>query len=124
MSRPISRFAVTGGRDYDDGQVVGRVLRQLPLSATLVHGDAPGADRLAACTWRRLGGQAEAHRARWSTEGRAAGVLRNQRMLDSGLDLLVAFPGGRGTADMTERCRVAGVPILFALPWLGIEVAA
>jgi len=35
---------------------------------------------------------------------------RNQEMLDSGIDLVVAFPDGRGTADMLRRVQLAGVP--------------
>lgn len=42
----------------------------------------------------------------------AAGGIRNQRMLDEGKpDLVLAFPGGKGTADMVRRARKAGVPV-------------
>jgi hypothetical protein len=41
--------------------------------------------------------------------------MRNQAMLDYGKpDLVVAFPGGKGTADMVRRARVAGVKVLTA----------
>lgn len=41
-----------------------------------------------------------------------AGHRRNQRMLDEGKpDLVVAFPGGTGTADMVRRARKAGVEV-------------
>jgi hypothetical protein len=44
--------------------------------------------------------------------GRAARPIRNQRMLDEGKpDLVVAFPGGRGTTDMIRRAERAGVPV-------------
>ncbi len=50
--------------------------------------------------------------ADWHKHGKAAGPLRNQRMLDEGKpDLVVAFGGGRGTHDMLKRARKAGVPI-------------
>jgi formate dehydrogenase assembly factor FdhD len=29
-------------------------------------------------------------------------------------DLVVAFPGGRGTADMVRKAQTAGVPVHFA----------
>lgn len=49
---------------------------------------------------------------RSATNGKAAGPIRNQRMLDEGKpDLVVAFPGGRGTADMVRRAKAAGVPV-------------
>ena len=38
--------------------------------------------------------------ANWREFGRAAGPMRNAQMVAYGLDGLVAFPGGRGTADM------------------------
>lgn len=51
--------------------------------------------------------------ADWRTYGRAAGPRRNQQMLDEGRpDLVVAFPGGTGTADMVERAERAGVPVV------------
>jgi hypothetical protein len=53
--------------------------------------------------------------AQWKKHGRAAGPIRNQRMLDKGKpDLVVAFPGGRGTADMIRRAERAGVPVRIA----------
>lgn len=43
---------------------------------------------------------------------RAAGPIRDQEMLDKGKpDLVVAFLGNRGTADMVRRAREAGVPV-------------
>jgi len=46
--------------------------------------------------------------ADWETYGRAAGPIRNQKMLDSEqINLCVAFPGGAGTADMVARCKKA-----------------
>ena len=48
--------------------------------------------------------------ADWTTHGRAAGPIRDQAMLDTGKpDLVVAFVGDRGTADMVRRAREAGV---------------
>jgi hypothetical protein len=55
--------------------------------------------------------------ADWKTHGKAAGPIRNQRMIDHGQpDLVLAFPGGRGTADMIRRARVAGVPVTEVAP--------
>jgi len=39
--------------------------------------------------------------------------IRNQQMLDeSRPDLIVAFPGGRGTKDMVDRATKAGVKVV------------
>ena len=41
--------------------------------------------------------------------------MRNARMLAEGKpDLVVAFPGGRGTADMVAQARKAGVRVVLA----------
>jgi hypothetical protein len=48
----------------------------------------------------------------WKRHGPAAGPMRNQRMLDWGPDLVVAFAGGKGTADMVRRARAAGVDVI------------
>jgi hypothetical protein len=42
--------------------------------------------------------------ANWKVYGRAAGPIRNMKMLLEGKpDLVVAFPGGIGTADMVKK---------------------
>ena len=46
----------------------------------------------------------------WEKHGKAAGPIRNQFMLEQEKpDLVIAFDGGRGTADMMRRSRRAGV---------------
>lgn len=51
--------------------------------------------------------------ADWDGLGRKAGPIRNQRMLDEGKpDLVVAFPGDKGTADMVRRARTASLEVL------------
>jgi len=45
--------------------------------------------------------------------GRAAGPVRNAQMLAEGKpDFVVAFPGGRGTADMCKQARARGVKVV------------
>ena len=105
------RVGVTGGRHYRDVAAVALALAALPKDAVLVHGAATGADAAAALAWSSCGGTTEAHPADWGRDGKAAGVIRNQRMVDSGLDMLIAFPGGRGTADMIRRAEKAGIPV-------------
>lgn len=78
---------------------------------TVIHGGASGADNAAGRMARELNLEVEVHPADWKKHGRAAGPIRNQEMLDSGVDLVLAFPGGRGTADMVRRAREAGVEV-------------
>lgn len=112
------RILVTGGRNYDDITAVLDALTPETSKAyasggtvTIVHGGARGADALVASVARKFGWGEEAHPADWGTHGRAAGPIRNQHMADLGADLLLAFPGGRGTADMVRRATAAGIPV-------------
>ena len=134
--RFVRRFAVTGGRNFDDPLAVAIALLHFPPDAVLVHGAAMGADTACAEHWTLRGRKTEAHPARWSDPCQpsckpghrrirqgipdafcpAAGVYRNQQMIDSGLDWLVAFPGGKGTRDMVARCKAAGVLINVVKP--------
>lgn len=79
----------------------------------VVMGDARGADSLAYHWACRLLLPVCRCRADWKTHGRAAGPIRNQQMLDEYKPtLVVAFPGGSGTADMVRRAKAAGVEVL------------
>ena len=79
----------------------------------IIHGGADGAD-LAADNWAVTNWvPMEEYRASWKEHGHLAGPLRNQKMLDEGKpDLVVAFPGGKGTADMCARAVRAKLPLL------------
>lgn len=86
----------------------------------VVEGDARGADRLAGEWAYRRGVENIKFCAEWEKLGRKAGPIRNQLMLDEGEpDLVVAFPGGRGTADMMMRARSAGVEVIEAAAQTG-----
>ena len=80
----------------------------------IISGCARGADTLG-IEWAEARGMEVARfPADWETHGRAAGPIRNQQMLDDGKpDLVIAFPGGRGTADMVRRARAAGVELIL-----------
>ena len=78
----------------------------------VIHGNAPGADTIADI-WARSNNKAVTpYPADWIKHGVAAGPIRNQQMLDEGKpDLVLAFPGGNGTADMCSRAKKALVPV-------------
>lgn len=42
---------------------------------------------------------------------KAAGHIRNKQMLDTGIDVVIAFPGGRGTANMVKIAKEANVQV-------------
>jgi len=109
------RVLVCGGRHYSDRAKMAEVLAQLlpPMPPIeLINGCAPGADMLARDWALARGITIQYFPADWGKHGRAAGPIRNQQMLDQGKpDLVVAFAGGRGTADMVRRARAAGVRV-------------
>lgn len=114
--------------------LVVETLSKLPEDATLVHGMAQGADSQCEEYWKFMSGRkTEEFPADWrncapecnSTHRKVnsrgqeycptAGHRRNQAMIDSGIELLVAFPGGTGTADCVKRAQKAGIPVLDAM---------
>lgn len=114
------RVLVCGGRDYSDKVKLWTTLSQIHARdgiACIIHGAASGADTLAE-DWaaaRNVG----RHRfpAQWDKQGKAAGPIRNQAMIDRGLpDIVIAFPGGAGTADMVRRAKAAGVKVMEVQP--------
>lgn len=112
------KVLVCGGRDYDNqGRLfdyLDRLDDELPRPGItgLISGCAPGADTLALQWSVKWDLPVRMYPAKWKEHGSAAGPIRNQQMLDEGKpDLVVAFPGGRGTADMVRRARSANVPV-------------
>lgn len=106
------RVIVCGGRNYKKYSNVWTVLSRLPKGTIIVHGAARGADSLAALAATQLGFEDEPHPAQWKAHRKAAGPIRNQEMLETGVQLVIAFPGGRGTFDMIERAVKAGIPVV------------
>lgn len=115
------RVLVCGGRDYDDRDHIWNTLTAIhgeSKIALVIHGAATGADSEGRIWADCMPGCKHApFHADWRTHGRAAGPIRNQRMLDEGKpDLVIAFPGGRGTADMVRRAKAAGVEVHEVTP--------
>ena len=107
------RVLVCGGRDYSDKAKLNQVLNEVHRGyriTTIIEGDASGADRLAG-TWARLHNVPNLKfPAHWRVHGYVAGHIRNKQMLEEGKpDLVIAFPGGKGTMNMVEQAKRAGV---------------
>jgi hypothetical protein len=105
------RVLVCGGRHYHDEANVYATLDRLKPT-TVIEGGATGADFLANAWSIDHDVDCETYYAEWKKFGRSAGAIRNQRMLTEGRpDLVVAFPGGKGTADMVRRATNAGIKV-------------
>ena len=108
------RILVCGSRDYNDISKVSMILRRYRDShPVIIHGAARGADACASLACRVLGYEEERHPANWKKYGKAAGPIRNREMLDSGIDLVLAFWDGKspGTRNMMAIARKAGVEV-------------
>lgn len=109
------RVAFTGGRNYADRKLVQFVvdlLRAAEVSSFAV-GDCPtGLDRMV----REMipSTHIDVHRASWTLHGKAAGPMRNRAMLEDDVDVLVVFPGGKGTWDCVTQAREMGKAIVYA----------
>lgn len=85
----------------------------------LFHGGARGADRTIGRAAHQLGWPVEVLPADWRRHGRAAGPIRNRELLELAISraealssaaapasvLVVAFPGGAGTASLVREAR-------------------
>lgn len=131
------KILVCGGRDFGQerdlkGQLTAGALLERsflrdylnlyyehhPSLTHVVHGGARGADTQAG-VWAKLKGLHEVKvEALWDIHGKAAGSIRNRAMLQllSNDDVVIAFPGGRGTADMTSRALKQGLSVIEAKP--------
>lgn len=102
---------VTGGRSYANRQFVNEVLTKLKPTL-VIHGDCPtGLDRLVKEECHKLGIPQDPHPADW-TLGLSGGPIRNSEMVALSPDLVVVFPGGKGTKDCKDKAVSAGLRIL------------
>jgi len=111
----LTKVLICGGRDFDNRDVLFTTLDDLNLRfcfSCVITGGAKGADRLAHLWAAKNHLDAKVYPANWERHGKMAGILRNREMLkEESPDLIVAFPGGRGTEDMVKIGRKAGVEV-------------
>lgn len=107
------RVLVCGGRDYNDYEELDKVLNKVFSSygiSCIIEGDAKGADKLAGQWADKNNIPKLVFPADWKTHGKAAGHIRNKQMLVEGTpDIIIAFPGGNGTANMRMQASEAGL---------------
>lgn len=123
---------VTGGRKYANYWRIWRTLDALHKThnfTKLVHGKGGWTDMSADAWAKARDVPVQDYPAKWNDISRPdavirehangkpynviAGFARNQQMLDEEeVKLVVAFPGGHGTADMVAKARKAGVEVI------------
>ena len=116
-------IAAGGGRDlaWPQQRVAAELLARSGgrLVHLLLHGGARGADAAIGRAAQQLGWSALVMPAQWQLHGRAAGPIRNRELLQQAIAkavahtspgslasvLVVAFPGGAGTASLAKQAR-------------------
>jgi hypothetical protein len=116
-------IAAGGGRDlaWPQQRVAAELLARSGgrLVHLLLHGGARGADAAIGRAAQQLGWSSAVMPAQWERHGRAAGPIRNRELLQQAIAkavahtspgsiasvLVVAFPGGAGTASLVREAR-------------------
>ncbi len=105
---------ICGGRDYrftpEDKLWLDDLAVSLPITE-VVQGGASGADYEAKIWAIRSKIKTAEFRADWKAHGKAAGPIRNAEMARYG-EVLIAFPGGCGTADMIRQAESRGLRVI------------
>jgi hypothetical protein len=116
-------IAAGGGRDlaWPQQRIAAELLARTggrPVHL-LLHGGARGADAAIGRAAQQLGWASLVMPAQWQLHGRAAGPIRNRELLEQAIAraeahsspgyqasvLVVAFPGGTGTASLVQQAR-------------------
>ncbi len=113
------RVLITGSTTWTDAGALRRELAALPARSTIVTGDTPGIDAMAIAQAQELGfGVEPMKKSRADRKAHPEDSWKglNERMLATGIDLVLAFhadygkPGcARGTVHMVELAAAAGV---------------
>ena len=110
------RVLVCGGRDFYHWGLLHNTLSGIKNEnhiSCIIQGEAKGADWLAKAwaSWFNI--PTEDYPADWKAYKKGAGHIRNQQMIDEGKpDLVVAFKGGTGTADMIRRAKKHNIKVI------------
>ena len=105
-------IAFTGGRNYNNYRAVEETMHLIGAlrdDVDILVGCASGLDSLV----RQIAkGKVTVFKANWNLHGKAAGPIRNGEMLESA-NLLIAFPGGKGTDNCIGQAVQLGIPVVY-----------
>lgn len=113
------KILVCGGRRYMDKVFMHEWLDCFDAVNTIthvIHGGAGGADRLAGMWAEEQGIQQVIVPANWRMHGTAGGPMRNRAMAELQPNLVIAFPGGKGTASMVAIARELKIQVIEIAP--------
>lgn len=107
------KVLICGDRHWNDFKTIREFIKKLMLENVeliIIEGGCRGADAISAYVARDWGIGVIEEKADWFKQGKVAGPIRNQRMLDCYKpDLVVAFhndiENSKGTKDMLKRAK-------------------
>lgn len=105
------KILVCGGRHYNDSEAINKTLDRLKPSM-IIEGGSTGADWHARLWAIDRGVPYETIFAEWEKFSRLARPMRNARLIAAGPDLVVAFPGGKDTAEIVQRAKASKINVL------------
>lgn len=108
------KVLICGSRHFTDYEKLKETLHAHSDITEIIHGAARGADTLGGRYGVEIGVPVTAYPANWGLYGKSAGPIRNTQMLREGRpDMVIAFrgPESRGTQNMIDQARKAGVPV-------------
>lgn len=117
---PVRTLAIIGSRNFTDydfmREKIQALLDRMPGVERVVSGGAKGADSLSERIAIDFGLDHRHIPAEWSKYGRAAGPLRNQKVILEA-DVVAAFPLGesKGTQDGIRKAKAAGKQVFIFL---------
>lgn len=110
----MTSIAIVGSRDFPDLDRVRRFVRSLKSDVIVVSGGAGGVDTTAELEARALGLAVEVYTPDWAHYGKAAGAIRNRKIVERA-DRIVAFwNGSPGTLITIQMAlKVSKIPTVF-----------
>lgn len=110
------RILVCGDRKWADEKTMEEFFKTLPKNTVIIQGGCRGADKMASRLAAKYGLVCSEYIALWDIYGKAAGPMRNEKMITDGFpDLVVAFHNdlehSKGTKNMLERANKHGIPV-------------
>lgn len=108
------KIIICGDREWTNEEVIENFIKTLPKDTVVIHGDCRGADKIAGdIAKEKYGLEVIPVPAKWERYYRAAGPIRNRKMLNMNPDKVIAFHNdltkSTGTIDMVSIARKAGV---------------
>ncbi|KKN98902.1 hypothetical protein LCGC14_0141440 [marine sediment metagenome] len=114
LEKPM-KVVICGDRNWSDESIICERLHKLPSDTIIIQGECDGADTLAGDLAREIGLDVVGFYANWTRHGKAAGPIRNIRMLNTKPSLVIAFHNdlskSKGTKHIVNEARKRGIEV-------------